>query len=279
MSPEPPQRNKHGPNEELNRIGDAYIFDSASGLYKRKSEETEDRRHYDYQGRFRVSVARDWIIVVLNVLTLAVVFAYTYYAKRTVGVMKENADRPWVQIGEDKMSLSKAPEFDHIEEVGFGRPSPVEGTMMEVVFPLPINNVGTRIAKRYSVWADLIVDTERNPHPSAPWGEWWEPTCKTAENNMQGTGVPNRSHPLLPGISNESSEAQIDFIPEQSQYIRTVYIVACVTYREMSGEDHFTAITYCPNVLGGHPVKVLDNPEMFFDLTETRFWACNHEAD
>jgi hypothetical protein len=272
MSENPRPRNKHRPGEQYPRIDDAYVFDGTSGLYKRKSNETENARRYDYEGRFRVSVARDWVIVALNVLTLAIVFAYTYYAKRTVEIMKESEERAWVQLGDNDIELTHPPKFDHVTRVGFGMPE-TNGTGMEVDFPLTINNVGTRIAKRYSVWAELVADTERHPE-NVPWGEWWKSVCSSASGNMQARG-----HPLLPGITHTTETAMIFFVPEQSQYIRSVYIVTCVTYREMNGDDHFTAITYCPSTFDEHPVKVLDNPEMFYDLKQTKFWACNHEAD
>jgi len=215
--------------------------------------------------------------IALSVLTLAVVFAYTYYEKRAADITKEGEERAWVLIGEDRLTLSD-PKFYHFRQHGFGMPD-TDGFGMGVDFPMTVSNVGKKLANRHSVFAELVADTEKLPHWGAPWGEWWEHTCDIAEGNMQGTSEMSENTPLLPGTTSKTASAVVDFVPAEPQYIRSVYIVGCVTYREMNGDIHFTAITYCPSTFNRHPTKVLDDPEVFYDRTDTTFWACNHEAD
>ncbi len=262
------------PDKQLPHIDDPFVLDTASGLYKRKSEiGTRGSNYDDAQRDLRVSVRRDWVTVWLAIATLGVVLLYTYYSKRTVDVMKESEERVSIRLGDDKITLNSPPAFIRIRSFDLDHPKGVDGSAMEVNFPLVLENVGNRIATRYSVWSNLIADT-KGP-AMAPWGKWWETACQTASGNMHGNSVPILWKPLFRGVVHLDETASIDFVPSATQRISEVYIVACVTYRELNGDERFSAVMYCQSDLIGKPKQVLSDPDMFY-APNMKFWACNH---
>jgi hypothetical protein len=274
MSEDERRRNQGNTKRDLPRLDD-YSFDGASGLYKPKSSVTEERGQYDDQGRLRVSVARDRIAIWIASITLAIVAAYTYYSMRTVEVMKEGAERPQVLLGEDSVTTKPA-EFTLVLRGGGGITGLQKGTEMGVAFPLTINNVGKKLATRYSVFGDLIAETQDTDIGNMPVDGWWRQACGYARGNMEGPRAPSQT-PLFPGVIKITAGAGTLF-PDKPQHIRRIFAVSCVAYREINGDEHFTAIMYCSGT-GDHPIKVSRDPDIFFDLGESTLSACQRITD
>jgi hypothetical protein len=283
---------KRHPKHQLPSIEDAYFLDSASGLYKRKSSEEKDHRTHDHQGRLRVSVARDWIAIAISVTTLAVVLLYTYYAKRTVEVSQEGQQRALIKVGDDEITLTKTPDFSSTGGPRDYPPSaPFSGFVMAVEYPLTIQNTGNVPARRYSVWEQLVLTPDRRPEIP----NWWGVSCQIAENNMHG-GL-QYFRPFFPGTLHLPGYAQLitdlasffnlsfNFSPNTATRLNDWGIVVCVSYEEMNGNVHHTAVMYC--AMDGQfdnssskridLKKGLDKPEVWY-APESRFTICDNDS-
>lgn len=257
---------------------DSFVFDSNSGFYKPKSCIPEERDH-DGEGRLRVSVARDNIAIWISSITLAIVAVSTYYSMRSVQVMKAGEERAQIILGDERI-VTKPPEFIPVLQGGGGIKDLRPATTLAISFPLTINNVGKKVAERYSVFGDLIAETQDSGYiPMQPRGAWWKESCDAATGNMEGQGAPSQT-PLFPGITKIMGHGSTDFLLKP-QHVRRVFLISCVAYRETSGDEHFSAIMYCPfEAVDPHPIKVFDDPDIFFDEgVFSGFMACGHATD
>jgi hypothetical protein len=106
MNNDPGQKNKNQPRYELRNIDDTYVFDAASGLYKPKSHESQEKRqnkptHVVYDSPIHVRTGTDWYAAILSALTLLVV---SYYTHVTAGIL----DMSQVAAAENLVSTNAA---------------------------------------------------------------------------------------------------------------------------------------------------------------------------
>jgi hypothetical protein len=76
------RHNKNYPDQELRHVDDTYILDTASGLYKPKSHDTEEHREENptqlvYESPIHVRADREWISIIISVATLVIIAVYT----------------------------------------------------------------------------------------------------------------------------------------------------------------------------------------------------------
>jgi hypothetical protein len=83
MESYPTRRDEYQPNRDLPKVDDTYVLDGSSGLYKPKSiTEQDQRKGRTYRIHGAIPIRRDWLVIILSVLTLIVVGTYTEYARR-----------------------------------------------------------------------------------------------------------------------------------------------------------------------------------------------------
>lgn len=101
MDPTPRKGDQKNSAAQLRNVDDTYIFDSASGIYKPKTYEADNKRaQQKTDSPIDIKIRRDWMAFVVAVLTLIVVAGYTYYAqvqasdiRRQTGLLSDQADR------------------------------------------------------------------------------------------------------------------------------------------------------------------------------------------
>ena len=80
MDPQVRQHDEYCSHPEPRKIDDTYLFDSASGLYKPKTDAADgDRERDNTESKLplRVAVTLDWIAIFLSIATLIAVASYT----------------------------------------------------------------------------------------------------------------------------------------------------------------------------------------------------------
>ena len=85
MESYPTRKDKKEGQSHLRPIDDTYVFDQASGLYEPKpiAEQSNRQRHsYRTVGTLPIQIRRDWLVIVISIITLAVIGEYTEFSKR-----------------------------------------------------------------------------------------------------------------------------------------------------------------------------------------------------
>ena len=112
---------KYYADKEPRDIDDPYVLDAASGLYKPKSYDSEDKgktqtHHVVYEGPIDVKTRRDWISIVLTALTLVALVKYTDITNNIYGTSQvtavasieaSRATRNSVDLAQQALQLSK----------------------------------------------------------------------------------------------------------------------------------------------------------------------------
>jgi hypothetical protein len=174
MFRDPTQEDKQNPKRYLRDVDDTYVFDITTGLYKPKSynEEfyTSDKKPGSHK-RFPLFVnpKRDWLTIIVSLLTLIVVGLYTHYArlqwqeaKRTAGqsIISAAAAKSAAEtahntlINEQKIfEINQRPYMVAQSPLFIGRgPIPDAGIQANITF----QNIGKTPAIRYIINIDLL---------------------------------------------------------------------------------------------------------------------------
>jgi hypothetical protein len=234
-------QNKYYAHKELRSIDDTYVFDTASGLYKPKSNESEDQRHNEptqivYESPIQVRTGHDWISIVISVLTLVIIAIYT---NETAGILEASQVGA---VGTIQASFATRDAADtarhvaddatksfHISERPYVTVANIEfdGSLeanKEIVLKVKCDNSGRSPALKVTYVTNLFMDGKRIVDPIA----------------HEGASVIAYGHPTEKRFLSTFTDADVEHMKNSKDAFK---IKGDIQYTDIFGEWHPTI--YC----------------------------------
>jgi hypothetical protein len=230
-------------------------------------------------------------VEIAGVVLLAIYAGFTiagwWEVKRQVDTMRNTSERAWIKFTEETFTLERPISFgpaggpqDFLPTLPFSR------TSIDVNHTFHLENFGKLPARSYSIWTQPFYMGDGHMD-NWTYEVWEQTTCDIARGNLNGMiehepGLWGKV--MFPGSTAAYSGGYL-FVPNTVHNIEFINIGVCLVYQDVNGDIHHTAVLYCqiePDLLKERdrkPTKMLDQPEVWWKFPETRFEACEADAD